>query len=307
MSIDTLKKRFKDELIEHELIRNHIAFKVGGVADYFLVAKDIDDIIDAITLAQEINLPYLVLGEGNTVVFSDFGFPGLVIQNSTTNICFLMDRSQVIVDSGVKLSTLLMMSANRDLGGIEFLGGINGSVGGVLYNNSSNNRITIEPNLKKITLLSNRGEILTYKSAWLKLGPCSSRLKKEKISQDKLVLENKATIILTATLQLQRSRQEDILRRINQNKAHMSGDKASIGPIFIDPIDKNATDLLRQSGSNRLKIGDAVVDWQNPNRIINRKSAQSSDVKKLIEQMKQLVLDKAGVELEENVEYVGVW
>ncbi len=117
----TLGGYFKDRLLEHETMRNHTLLQCGGVADFFVSVESIKEVIDCLEIAQADKIPVLVLGEGNNIIFSDYGFPGLVIANNTNNISYILDKSQVIVDSGVRNMGLLLQSANRNLGGIEFL------------------------------------------------------------------------------------------------------------------------------------------------------------------------------------------
>jgi UDP-N-acetylenolpyruvoylglucosamine reductase len=228
-------------------------------------------------------------------LFSDFGYQGLVIINKTRNISFLKDKSQVIVDSGLSNASLLMAAASHDLGGIEYLYPIKGSLGGVVYNNLQFNHYSLEQNLKKITLFKSDGEIVTYKAPWLRPTATGTRLKE---------MPDKA-IILTITLQLQRSRQEDIIRKIKELKITIDTPLES-GDIFYNPPNHDIRDLLQSANVKKLRVGDALVS-RNPNRIINRKAAQAADVRKLIEDMKQAVLDKHGLLPDEIVEYVGSW
>lgn len=278
-------------------MRPHTRLGVGGVADLYLEITKMNNLIDAISIAREDKIPFLVLGEGNNSIFSDFGFPGFVIMNKTATISFLPDNSQVIVDSGVKALHLVMLAANRDLGGIEFLANFPGTIGSAIYNNISINKTTINQNLKKITIMSPRSEILTYKAAWLKPEPCSTRLKRD----------SEKSIILTAGLQLQRSRQEDIIRKIRGLTLAVKPDLHVSGPIFGDPTDKNAADLLKSAGANRLRVGDIVVNPNNCNQIINRRNGESNQARQCIEEMRQLVSNKHGIILEESIEYLGVW
>lgn len=81
----------KDGLKEHEVMRNHTAMRVGGVADFYYEAKSVDDINKAIKAALKANIPYFVLGGGSNVIVSDYGFPGLIIKNSMNNIAFMAE------------------------------------------------------------------------------------------------------------------------------------------------------------------------------------------------------------------------
>lgn len=311
-----LKDRFKNSLREHYVVRPETSLQVGGVVDCFLNVTEIRDLIDVVLLAQEINLPYIVLGQGSNVIFSDFGFPGLVILNRTNNISFLAEKSQVIVDSGVKASALAIQTAGRDLGGIEFLSKQTGSIGSAIYNHAKLGRQDIFQQLTKITIINPRSEVLTYKSDWLKSTKSLSRLRDLKINN--LILDEEGQIgvskrkndpvILTAVFQLQRSRQEDIIQRI---KSLGFGEKESnypaSGDIFSDPENDLAINLLKKSGVAKLKVGDMAISPNSDNRILNKKAGTSNDARKLVELMQSQVFDKTGINLDRKIEYLGVW
>ena len=86
---ETLKIGFR----EHEIMRDHTTMKVGGVADFYFEAKKVDDMIKAIKAASKLQIPYFILGGGSNVIFSDYGFPGIVIKNATSNISFMGEKS----------------------------------------------------------------------------------------------------------------------------------------------------------------------------------------------------------------------
>ncbi|MBM2820944.1 MAG: murB, partial [Candidatus Berkelbacteria bacterium] len=89
---------------EHVVMSDFTTWRVGGVADYFIETKNVQDLSRVVKLAIENKIPYFVLGNGSNILFSDYGFPGLVIKNSTENMAVLKEKSQIIADSGVMLS-----------------------------------------------------------------------------------------------------------------------------------------------------------------------------------------------------------
>lgn len=314
--INKLKDRFQESIQEHLVIRPETSLRVGGVVDYFIKVTRIEDLIDAVLLAQEAQLPHIVLGQGSNVIFSDFGFPGLVIMNQTGNISFLVEKSQVIVDSGTKASALAIQTASRDLGGIEFLSKETGSIGSAIYNHAALGRQDIFNQLTKITIINPRGEILTYKSDWLKSVKSLSKLrdlKKSNIIPDKesngqAIVRKNDPIILTAVFQLQRSRQEDIIQRIkNLGFGRSEPSNLLSGDIFSNPIDELAINLLKKSAVSKLKVGEMHVSSDSLNRIVNRKAGTSNDARKLIELMQSQVFEKTGINLDRKIEYLGVW
>lgn len=322
-----LAEKLKMGFSEHEVMREHTTIQTGGVADFYFEAKTVDDLVKAVKAAEEIKIPYFVMGWGSNIVFSDYGFPGLVIKNSTSNISFMNRESQAIVDSGVALSKVIMEATSRNLSGLEFLYGIPGSVGGALYGNAGAYGATIGDYVKSVTVLipadkEEEAQIVQKPVEWLEFGYRSSILKKTK-GQHK-------PIILTVKLQLAQSRQEEILRRIKNYQVKRSENLPvghSCGSVFKNPIpeelknyagegtpnmpilpkERTAGYMLEKSGAKKLRTANAHVSDKHANFVINSKNATSREVRGLIEEMRNAVKNKFNVELEEEIEYVGQW
>lgn len=316
-------------LKEHEVMRNHTTMRVGGVADFYYIAENIDDLVKAIKLARQIDLPYFILGNGSNIIFSDYGFPGLVIKNNTSNIAFMKETSQVIVDSGVNLQKLILESTSQDLAGLEFLYGVPGTVGGAIYGNAGAYNQSIGDYVKYVTLLMpSSGEekepkIVQYEREWLDFTYRSSKLKKI----NSLI----KPVILSAKIQLAQSKKEEIMRRINLYKNKRMETQPyggqTVGSIFKNPIPENISDvsgagssgmpefarertagfLLEKSGAKKLKVGGARVSEKHANFIIGNEEVKSMEVRQLIENMRSSVNQKYQINLEEEIEYIGQW
>lgn len=322
-----LSEKLKQGLREHEVMREHTTIKTGGVADFYFEAKTIDELITAVKAAHEIKIPYVVLGWGSNIVFSDYGFPGLIIKNSTSNISFMNSESQVIVDSGVPLGKLILDETSKNLSGLEFLYGVPGTVGGAVYGNAGAHGASIGDYVKSVTLLmpaegEEEPKIVQQPAEWMEFGYRSTKLKKIK-SQFK-------PIILTVKLQLAQNRQEEIMRRLKKyQQLRMDSQPAgnSCGSVFKNPIPEELKDyagqgtsnmpilpkertagyMLEKSGAKKLKTANAAVSDKHANFIINRKNATSREIRQLVEEMRNVVKNKFNVELQEEIEYVGQW
>lgn len=327
MNTKILLEKLKDGLKEHVVMREHTTMKVGGVADFYFEAKTTEDLIKAVNAATEANVPYFVLGNGSNVIFSDFGFAGLVIKNSATNIAFMMEKSQVIADSGVSLSKLVLEEISHNLSGLEFLFGIPGTVGGAIYGNAGAHGQGIGDYIKNVTLLlpgqaQEKGEIVQYDADWFDFGYRTSKLKK--------MGGYRKPIILSAKIQLAQSRQEETMRRLNfwKNKRLETQPLGmSAGSFFKNPIpeglqgiagkgsrsmpelpkERTAGYMLDRAGAKKMKVGGAKVSPKHANFILNVENAKAQDVRKLAEEMRSAVKDKFDITLEEEVEYIGQW
>ncbi|MFA6493294.1 MAG: UDP-N-acetylmuramate dehydrogenase [Patescibacteria group bacterium] len=323
-------KRITDVLSgiqEHVVMRDFTSFHIGGVADYFYKAETVDKLIQAVRTAVELRIPYFILGNGSNILFSDYGLAGLVIKNATSNISIMKEKSQVIVDSGVMLPRLIMELASNDLAGLEFLYGVPGTIGGALYGNAGAWGNAIGDFVKNITVLEKDPEtgipkVNQYDASWLDFSYRDSKLKKMKAKEK--------PVILTARLQLARSQKEEIIRRLNvaQEKRQKSQPIGlSVGSIFRNPYpqelqnitgtgtknmpefprERTAGYMLDQAGVKKLKVGSAEVSNVHANFIVNKNGARATEIRSLIEGMRDKVKDKFDVTLEEEIEYIGQW
>lgn len=312
---------------EHIVIKDLTTFHVGGVADYYFEAKQVDDLIKAVKVARKLSIPYFILGNGSNILFSDYGFPGLVIKNTTSQIAIMREKSQVIVDSGVMLPTLIMKLASNDLAGLEFLFGVPGTVGGAIYSNAGAWGNAIGDYVKNVTVIEEDDangnlKINQHDCEWFEFGYRQSKLKK-------LKKKNKP-VILTARIQLSQSQKEEIIRRLNNYKEKRMSNQPvgySAGSIFKNPLpgelenvtgagtksmpefstQRTAGFMLDQAGVKKLKIGGAEVSDIHANFILNKNNAKASEIRSLIEVMREKVREKYDVVLNEEIEYVGQW
>lgn len=314
LKVNKLKKVFGSKLKEHVNLREYTTMRVGGVADYFFEAQNIEDLISVVIAAREDKIPFFIMGWGSNILVSDFGYPGLVIRNKSKNISFLPDKSQLITDSGVDLSRLILFALNNNLGGMESLYGIPGSVGGAVYGNAGAYQTEISDFVKSVTMLSPNNKVVSKTREWLEPEYRSTKLKRE---------ANDGYIILTVKLQLAHNKKEQILQRIAKTKKERNSKLGGLGPscgsIFRNPQSgksypnqelakrNSAGYLLDKIGAKKIRVGDAGIFQKHANIIENKGQASSQDVRLLIEKLREEVIRDAGVELHEEIEYVGQW
>ena len=311
MNEEELKKELGDKLIFNEVLSTHTSMGVGGPAKYFFVADQIDDLVKAVTCAYNLQIPYFILGGGYNIIPSDDGFEGLVIKNSCSNIAFSGDTSEVIVDSGVPTGKLINLAASRDFGGLEFLFGVPGTIGGAVYGNAGAFNYEIGDFVKSaILLMPKMGKMAIAKkdNPWFDFSYRSSKLKRNYLGV------SFRPILLTVKLQLVKRRRDEIIGFMQQNLKKKQAtqplsDKSS-GSYFKNPAggsEGSAGFLLDKAGAKKLKMGGASFSKKHANFLINKKNASARDVRLLAEKAKDLVKNKFNKTLEEEVEYIGTW
>lgn len=312
---EDFQNKYGKRIEENVLLRDFTSMGVGGVADYFFRANRVEDMVGVVSYLVKHDIPYFILGGGYNLVFSDMGFPGFVIKNELRDIVFSQDKAEVIVGSGVEISRLLMDAASRDLGGLEFMFGIPGTIGGALYGNAGAFGHSIGDFVRSATILipgdkDKESKIVRHTGKWFEFTNRSSKLK----SQNQLKPNDNQPVILSVRIQLCQSKKEVILRKMQENfrqkREKQPLDSKSAGCVFKNPgseKEQSAGFLIDHSGGKKLKVGGAIVSKKHANFIINQKKATAEDIRRLANQIKDLVKAEYRVNLEEEIEYPGKW
>ena len=119
---------------ENISLAGYTTFKVGGPARYFCIVKTVEEIKNALTFAQEKNVDYFILSGGSNLIVSDEGYSGLVVKIEFENLEF--DNTKIKVGSGFNLNKLVDIANAKGLKGLEWAGGLPGTVGGAVRGNA---------------------------------------------------------------------------------------------------------------------------------------------------------------------------
>ncbi|TMA24265.1 MAG: FAD-binding protein [Deltaproteobacteria bacterium] len=113
---DRLRASIGEGLREQELLRHHTTFRIGGPADWFLAARTHDQLVTALSIANELSLPTFLLGGGSNLLVSDEGFRGLVVKNAIEDAEF--DGTTARVGCGADYLTFIQQCSERALAGL---------------------------------------------------------------------------------------------------------------------------------------------------------------------------------------------
>ena len=298
--------------VRDEPLAKHTSLRIGGPADLFVTATTTTDLITAVNLARECQVPCFVLGGGTNVLVSDRGVRGIVLANQCRAFATrfvsepsapspVADHLQCIVraESGVSLPNLARYTARLGLTGLEWAVGIPGTIGGAIVNNAGAFGTEIKDILQKVTILDPSGTTSTWETGQLDFGYRTSRLKR-----------NPGPIVLEATFHLYREAVTTVAARVNEyterrKKAQPKGPSA--GSVFANPPGDYAGRLIEQAGLKGLRIGDAQVSTEHANFIINIGQATASDVYTLILKIHEEVRRQFGISLDLEIQLVGDW
>lgn len=276
-------------------LAKYTTFAVGGPAAFFIKTNDMTLVQQAAQLARAADLPVIALGGGSNTLVADKGFSGLVVQLESQR-CDVGDDGTISADAGVTLSRVVRAAIGKGFGGLEFAIGIPGSFGGALAGNAGTGGHGITELAKHVTYLSPEGELKTAERAELDV---SYRYTRFKYSQD---------IILAGTLQVEPNAAVDIQARVKEALNRRSWQPKGAwcaGCVFKNPVGNHAGKLIQDAGLKGKKIGGAMVSADHANFIVNTGTATAEDIIILISYVKQQVRDTFGVQLEEEIRYLG--
>lgn len=317
---DTLRERFGAQFKEGELLSRHLNIRVGGRAKWFVEARNTQDLIDAVTIAQQIAVKYFILGGGSNTLVSDSGFQGLVIKAANRTLRIEGDR--VYAEAGVISAAAARASADAGLRGFEWAISLPGTIGGAVRGNAGCFGGEMRDSIESVRVFR-RGEVLMLLNEDLHFAYRHSLLK-ERGNDD---------VVLDVVLRLERGDRDDAMAQIDK---HLQGRKATqpLGSSSAGCMFKNfewtdhaqvaqleARHVVPQEYLDRKRIpagwiidtlglkgtavGDAEVSLQHGNFLLNKGHATAEDILALVTKLKKHVASETGVQLEEEVMHVG--
>ncbi len=281
-------------------------FHIGGRAELFVEAESETEVADAITYARNQGIPWLLLGGGSNVLIADEGVRGLVIRNVSHDGDLVDPVTKTItVSSGRPLAYLVGLAYRAGMAGFEWATGIPGTVGGAICGNAGAYGSCIADSLVQADLLSPTGEIMQVNRDFLRFTYRDSRLKHEQY------------VVLNATFRVEPGNRDEIRAKmkeifVQRSAKHPPPQVGSAGSYFknLDPAPgetrrRPAGAVLEQAGAKKVAVGGASVYEKHANFIINCGRATARDVKALARELKTRVAELFGIQLEEEVIYIG--
>jgi len=315
MSIEERKLRQKLPGIKANIsLECFTTFRIGGPADWFYQAKTMNELVEAVRAARELRINYFILGGGSNLLISDRGFRGLVIAVRDRN--YELQRTKILAAAGIPIRQLLEIASENSLGGLEFMAGIPGTLGGAIRGNAGAWQESIGNRVRRVKVLTNENEI-----RWLSHDDCQFEYRQSRFKK-------RGGIILQAELKLEKANKEKIEKKAKENlsKRLSQPKNPSAGCIFINPRQHlplvssahfshgsmrgeashfSAGKLIESCGLKGRKIGDAQISVKHANFIVNLGKARAEDVLQLIELAQATVQKKFGIRLEIEICLVG--
>ena len=279
-----------------EPLSRHTAFKIGGPADIFVYPSDEDDLLNILRYSADHKMDVFMIGGGSKLLVGDKGFRGFVISlNAPAFTKLIFDGEPVDSGCGIKIQELIKKAAEQDLGGLEFLAGIPGTLGGALTMNAGWPAKAIGDLVEEITAVRGLEKIKLGKGA-LKFSYRSSNLEGLILISARLKLENKPKDKIAAEMK----------KNLEKKRQAQELGYPSAGSVFLNPSGNSpAWELIDKCGLRGKAAGDAAVSEKHANFIINRGKATASDVRLLIDEIQKKVFKEHQIMLKLEVKLIG--
>jgi len=294
--IKEIENKILGKISFNERLSNFSWFNLGGPAKVLFRPKNLQELS---IFLKEIkgNNKIRVLGAGSNTLIRDGGFDGVIIKfgKSFSHIS-LFDSNTIIAGSSALDKNVSNFALENLLSGFEFLSCIPGTVGGAVRMNSGCYGQDISRILVSVQAIDFDGNIKIIQSSDIKFHYRGSSL-------------DSNLIFISATFKGKKGNRLNIEERINnfveKKKKTQPSKIKKCGSTFKNPENKKAWKLIKDSGCAGMKVGDAQISKKHCNFFINNGNAKSGDLEKLINQVKNKILDKTGINLELEIQIIG--
>lgn len=281
----------------YDLVNNN-TYRVNSICKYFILPSSISDLQNLMKYLKENEQKYFIIGNGSNVILDSDLEEYIVISLSQLNAIEVhKEYNMIYAESGAMLPKIATISIENSLTGLEFAIGIPGTLGGSIYGNAGAYNCQLLDYVSSVTILDENFELVTIDHEEITYGYRTSLFK-----------EKKNLIIVSAKLFLKEGNKEESLKVINDRKERRISTQPleypSAGSVFRNPVGDAAGRLIEICDLKGYSIGGAEISNKHANFIINKGNATSENVIELINLVHDTVLEKTGVDLIKEQEYI---
>jgi UDP-N-acetylmuramate dehydrogenase len=271
-----------------EPLSHHTWLGIGGGAAWFCEPVDVDALARVIGRCRQHSIPVRVIGGGSNVLVPTSGYEGMVVRLSAPVFSEITVQKPLIrAGAGAKLIHVVSAAVQAGLAGLEMLVDIPGTVGGALVGNAGGHGGDIGQQVREVTVMLADGTIevrsrsrLAFESRWSNLDDC---------------------IVISCCLELDEEDPSQLTKRMQTQwivgRSGQPSGTRSVAMMFKDPLGTTAESLIEQAGGRDLRSGQAAVHPPHANYVVAAPGCTADDVRRLIEQVRDRVRQRLGVEL----------
>jgi UDP-N-acetylmuramate--alanine ligase len=281
----------------YEPLSKHTTLRVGGPAQFWTEPETRGGLANVLEFCAVNRLPIMFIGRGSNLLVRDGGVAGVVIHlNRGDFVKVAVEGEEIHVGAGVRLKQVAAAARNARMGGLEWMEGIPGSVGGSLRMNAGAMGAETFEKVVSVQVVNARGEFETLRP-----------------SEMQVQYRNAATLrdryAVSAIFRGEETSMEAIDRRLGESSYKRKTTQpiaASAGCIFKNPRECPAGKLVEELGLKNRRVGAARVSEIHGNFIVNDGGARSAEVLQLIAEIQAIAKEQRGIDLQTEVQIVGV-
>ncbi len=287
----------KGKYLPDEPLAKYTWFGVGGPAEVMFWPQDNED-LGWFLKNKPYNLPLFVIGSGSNLLIRDGGIPGVVIKlNSKFYKKWSIQEGRITCGAGMKNSELKKIMIDHNIGGLEFLVSIPGSLGGAIKTNAGCFGKELKDVLLSATVVNGNGDEIEVAADDFNLGYRCSFFPEE-------------WIITALTLKTEPQSAEKTMQIIEEHKTYRLKSQPhnvkTAGSTFKNPEGLRAWELIKKTGSNLFKVNGAEVSDVHCNFLVNTGKATARDIEELGNKIVENVKKETSIVLEWEVKRVGI-
>ena len=292
-------KRYSNNISKNIKLSNYSWFNLGGPAEYFYKPENKEQLIEFLKEIRKDNINITILGAGSNTLIRDKGVKGVVIKlGAHFSKIQLVNQNTVLAGAAALDRKISNFAMENGIGDLEFLACIPGSIGGAVIMNSGCygediSNILLEINVVDLEdfnekTISNEKIKFSYRGTNLPQKFIITSVKLKGKEESKNLIEKKQKKLL------------------NKKKISQPNQIKTCGSTFKNfSEEKKAWQLIKESGCDQFKEGDAAISEKHCNFFVNNGKAKSADIEKLIKKVKKTVSDKTGINLELEIKIIG--
>lgn len=288
----------RGEMLRDEPMSRHTSWRAGGRVKRMYRPADLAD-LQRFLRQVPADEPLIAVGLGSNLLVRDGGLDGTVLLMVGALTELRMDGDSVIyAQAGVAGAKLARFAASNHLCGAEFFVGIPGTLGGMLAMNAGCYGGETWNLVRRVQVLTRSGELLERTAQDYEIG------------YRHVTLRNAGNeFFVGAWLQLEggdvETTRKEIKALMEKRSASQPLQLPNAGSVFRNPPGGHAARLIEGCGLKGRRIGGAQVSEKHANFIVNVGEATAADIESLIEEVRQTVLGRTGIELHPEVRIVG--
>lgn len=277
-----------------EPMSKHTSFRIGGNAEVMIFPHSAEELSKIIKTSNLLDVNPYILGAGTNILAPDEGLCGMVIVlKDCIDGVEQLDSTHIRVAAGVTLTRAALFAAGLGLSGLEFAHGIPGTLGGGVYMNAGAYGGEICNVCTQVELMDRNGDIRTVMAEDMDFSYRHSRVEEE------------GGIILSAVFALEPKDEREIREKMqdlmNRRKNSQPLDLPSAGSAFKRPVGGYAAAMIDEAGLKGYQVGGAAVSQKHAGFVVNLGGATAKDVKQVLEDVAEKVMERTGIRLEPEV------